>query len=442
MAIDFTLTAEQKALKKLAREFSQEILKPLVKAADAEPDPQRGFQMIRPAYEQAYKLGFATGFLPKEYGGGGLTNVDVQIAVEEIGAVDPGFGCVLLVNGLALMPLVWFGTPEQKKKWLTEACNDASNSYLAGWVVSERAGQPGGTANFDTPEPKAGMRMTAEKVGDEYILNGRKFWPSSAAGWDMKGANVNTVIARTDEEEGGRKGLSAFMVPRGTEGVRFEPVIDKMGQRVNQNCDIVFANARIPTENAFAIGNGDLIISKAFTWSGPVAGIAAVGTARSAYEYVLDWSKTYTAGGTDPIIYYQNTGYMLTDIAMRIEACRYLCWKAAHYLDQHDSEGHAIGAMAKIYAGEVCTQVVYDCMRVMGVNSYDRATHPIDKYMRDVLCFPIYDAGNMGMQRRKIWGVMASKDFDPNAFSNTAPVPFSKNTEGLGSVAYVPEPEE
>jgi alkylation response protein AidB-like acyl-CoA dehydrogenase len=229
------------------------------------------------------------------------------------------------------------------------------------------------------------------------------------------------------------------MVPRGTPGVRYEPVIDKMGQRLNQNCDVVFENCRVPVENAFAIDNADLIVSKAFTWSGPVAGIAAVGTARSAYEYTLNWCKTYTAGGTDPIIYHQNVGYMLTDIAMRIEACRYLCWKAAHYLDLYDSEGHAIGAMAKVYASDVCTQVVYDCMRVMGVNSYDRGAHPLDKYMRDVLCFPIYDAGNMGMQRRKIWGVMASREFKPSAFVDCDPIRFTKKMEGLGTVTEVPE---
>ncbi len=439
MAIDFSLTPEQKALRKVAREFAQDVLKPLVKAADAEPDPQKGFQMIKPAYEKAYELGFATGFLPKEYGGGGITNMDVQIAVEEIGAVDPGFGCVLLVNGLALMPLVWFGSEAQKKKWLTEACNDPTHSYLAGWVVSEPAGQPGGTADFDHPDAKAGIRVTADRRNGEYVINGRKYWPSSSAGWDMRGANVNTLIVRTDRTRGGKAGLSAVIVPRGTPGVRYEPVIDKMGQRLNQNCDMVFDNATVPAENVFAIGNADLIISKAFTWSGPVAGIAAVGTARSAYEYTLNWAKTYTAGGLDPIIYHQNVGYMLSDIAMRIEACRYLCWKAAHYLDLYGSEGHAIGAMAKVYAGEVCTQVVYDCMRVMGVNSYDRRSHPLDKYMRDVLCFPIYDAGNMGMQRRKIWGVMAQPDFNPRAFVDNEAINFTKSMEGLGTVTTRPE---
>jgi nitroalkane oxidase len=437
--IDFSLTAEQKALQQVAREFAQGVLKPLIRAADAEPDPIKGFQMIKPAYETAYELGFATGFLPKEYGGGGLTNVDVLIAVEEIAAVDPGFGCVLLVNGLALMPLVWFGSAEQKAKWLPPACNDPTHSFLAGWVVSEPAGTPGGTANFDHPSPKGGIQVTADLVDGEYVINGRKYWPSSAAGWDMQGANVNTVVVRTDRTKGGKDALSCMLVPRGTPGVTYEPCIDKMGQRLNENCDIQFKDVRVPQENAFAVGNGDLVISKAFTWSGPVAGIAAVATARTAYEYVLNWAKTYTAGGVAPIIYHQNVGYMLTDVAMRLEACRYLCWKAGHYADHYDCENHVLGAMSKIYCGEVATQCVYDCMRVMGVNSYDRRSHPIDKLMRDVLCFPIYDAGNMGMQRRKIWGALAHPNFNPRAFMNDEEFCFTKEMEGIGTLTELPE---
>ena len=435
--IDFTLTAEQKALQNLAREFAQEVLKPLVRAADAEPDPQKCFQMIRPAYQKAHELGFSTGFLPKEYGGGGLSNVDVLIAVEEIAAIDPGFGCVLLVNGLALMPLVWYGTEAQKKKWLTKACNDPTHNFLAGWLVSEPAGTPGGTANFDNPDPKVGIQVKADLKNGEYIINGRKFWPSSAAGWDMEGADVNTVVVRTESTKGGKDGLSCILVPRGTPGVTYEPCIDKMGQRLNQNADIRFKDVCVPAENVFAMGLGDLVISKAFTWSGPVAGIAAVATARAAYEYTLHWCKTYTGGGTDPIIHHQNVGYMLADIAMRIEACRYFCWKAGHSADLYRSENHTLGAMSKIYAGEVCTQVVYDCMRVMGINSYDRSSHPLEKYMRDVLCFPVYDAGNMGMQRRKIWGVMAHESFNPRSFADNEKIVFTKEME-IGSVTRAP----
>ena len=139
--------------------------------------------------------------------------------------------------------------------------------------------------------------------------------------------------------KGGKPGLSAIIVPRGTPGVTYKQPISKLGHRLCQNNSIVFEDCRVPEENAFAIGDGDLVISKAFTWSGPVAAIAAVGVARSAYEYVLQWAKTYTAGGDVPIIHHQAVGYLLAEVAMKIEACRAFSWKAAHYLDQHDSEG-------------------------------------------------------------------------------------------------------
>jgi alkylation response protein AidB-like acyl-CoA dehydrogenase len=195
---------------------------------------------------------------------------------------------------------------------------------------------------------------------------------------------------------------------------------------------MTFEDCRIPEENMFAIGDGDLIISKAFTWSGPVAAIAAVGVARSAYEYTLEWAKTYTAGGGKPIIMHQAVGYMLTDIAMRIEACRAFSWKAAHYLDQYDSEGHAIGAMSKIFCGELMFDTVFKCMQVMGVNAVDKR-HPLERYLREAVIFPLYDAGNIGMQRRKIWGVMADPDFDPRAMTDNRPIEFKKSMEGIGT---------
>jgi alkylation response protein AidB-like acyl-CoA dehydrogenase len=105
-------------------------------------------------------------------------------------------------------------------------------------------------------------------------------WPANAGGWDLKGANVNVCIVRTDPEKGGTSGLSAIVVPRGSPGVSYGPPISKLGHRLCQNNSITFENCRVPQENAFAIGDGDLVISKAFTWSGPVAAIAAIGVAR------------------------------------------------------------------------------------------------------------------------------------------------------------------
>ncbi len=435
MAIDFQLTPEQRVLMSSARDFSQNILKPLVALADAEPDPQKGFQTIKPAYQEAYKLGYAMCMLPKEYGGAGISNVDLNLFAEELCVVDPGFACVVLVNGLALMPLLWYGSEEQKKRFFGMATSDPTGEFICGWVVSEPAGKPGGTANFDHPDPHPvgiGVTATYDAGTDEYVLNGRKYWPSSAGGWDLKGANLNTVVVRHDPKQGGIQGLSAIMLERGTPGVCYEQPIDKIGHRLNQNNHIRFEDCRVPAANMFAHGKGDLIISKAFTWSGPVAGIAAVAQARAAYEYVLDWSKTYTGAGRVPIINHQAPGYMLVDAAMSIEAGRYLCWKAAHYLDMYDNEGHAIAAMSKVHCTEAMFQTVYKCMQVMGINSADRV-HPLEKYLREAAILPIYDAGNIGMQRRKIWGVMADADFDPLALLNSEPMPFKKSMEGIGT---------
>jgi alkylation response protein AidB-like acyl-CoA dehydrogenase len=435
MTIDFTLTNVQRRLQRNAREFACEILAPLVRRADAEPDPQAAFRMMKGAYVEAYKLGFAMGFLPKAYGGGGVSNLDLQIVAEEITAIDPGFATVLLVNGLALWPIAWFGSEAQKQKWLGEATSDPRGEYLAGWTVSEAAGAPGGTANFDHPGAlPAGIRLVArhDRGQGEYVLNGTKYWPCNAGGWDLAGANVNVCIVRTAPDQGGRSGLSALIVPRGTPGVTYDTPIAKIGHRLCQNNAIRFEDCRVPEENAFALGDGDLVISKAFTWSGPVAAIAAVGVARAAYEYVLKWAKTNTGGGAQPIIHHQAVGYLLAEIAMKIEACRAFSWKAAHYLDLHDSEGHAIGAMAKVFCGETLFTAVFRAMQVMGVNALDR-NHPVEKYLREAVVFPLYDAGNIGMQMRKIWGVMLDPEFDPRALAASRPIRFKKSMEGAGT---------
>jgi nitroalkane oxidase len=434
MAIDFTLTEEQKKLQADVRDFSENVLAPVVREADAEPDPLRGFQLTKEPYKEAYKRGIAMCMIPKEYGGGGLSNVDIILAAEEVCVVDPGFACTVLCNGLGLMPVVWYGSEEQKDRLLRAATSDPSGEYLGGWTASEPAGTPGGTANFDVPLPRpAGIGVIAERDGDEYVLNGRKYWPSSP-GWDARGTNMSTVIVRTDPDRGGTEGLSAIVVERGTPGVSYK-YIDKMGHRLAANAEVVFEDARVPAENLLegAEGNGDLVINRNFAWSGPVAGIAAVGVARAAYEAALEWSKTYTSAGPQPIIHYQNVGYILGDVAARIESCRYFCWRTAHYLDRHDNHAELTGAMCKIHCSELMFDTVYKCMQVVGVNSYDRQ-HLFEKYLREAACFPIYDGGNMGMQRRRVHGIIASPDFNPRALMEDEYVEFTKDMETVDTI--------
>jgi alkylation response protein AidB-like acyl-CoA dehydrogenase len=426
MPIDFTLTSYQRRLQRIAREFANEILAPLVTAADDNPDPQKAFQAVKAAYVESYKLGFATGFIPKRYGGGGISNVDLQVVCEEICAVDPGFATILLVNGLALMPVVWFASEQQKQKWLVPATSDPRGEYLAGWTVSEPAGTPGGTANFDgAASHPAGIALTAkhDKKNGEYILNGRKRWPCNAGGWDLQGADVNVCIVRTDTKAGGSNGLSAVIVPRGTPGIQYEQPIATLGHRICQNNSVVFSDCRVPEENTFAIGDGDLVVNKAFTWSGPVAAIAAVGVTRSAYEYALAWAKKYTGGGDRPIIHHQMVAYTLAEVAMKVEAGRAFAWKAAHYHDQHNSDGHAIGPMAKVFCSEMLFSAVFQAMKVVGVNALDKQ-HPLERYLREAAVFPLYDAGNIGMQMRKICAVMADPAFDPRAIADSLATQF------------------
>ena len=440
MAIDFTLSEQQRQLQLDARRFAQNVLAPVVREADAEPDPLRAFQLTKPAYIEAYKHGIAFCMIPKEYGGGGLSNVDLILAAEEICAIDPGFACTILVNGLGLLPVWYWGTDEQKNRFLRAATSDPSGEYIVGYAVSEPAGTPGGTANFDVPSPHpAGIGVTARRDGDDYVLNGRKYWPCNVAGWDGQGANANIVVVRTDPEKGGTEGLSAIMVERGTPGVSYK-LISKIGHRLTPNAEIIFDNARVPARNLVegTKGNGDLLINRNFAWSGPVAGIAAVGVARSAYEAALEWAKTYTAGGPKPIIHYQNVGYVLGDVAARIEACRYFCWKTAHYLDKHEYHGELIGAMCKIHCTELMFDAVYKCMQVVGVNSADKQ-HMFEKYLREASILPIYDAGNFGMQRRRVHGVLASPDFDPRALMDDTAIEFTKAMETIDTLSLPAE---
>jgi len=440
MAIDFTLSEQQRQLQLDARRFAQNVLAPVVREADAEPDPLRAFQLTKPAYIEAYKHGIAFCMIPKEYGGGGLSNVDLILAAEEICAIDPGFACTILVNGLGLLPVWYWGTDEQKDRFLRAATSDPSGEYIVGYAVSEPAGTPGGTANFDALSPHpVGIGVTARRDGDDYVLNGRKYWPCNVAGWDGQGANANIVVVRTDPEKGGTEGLSAIMVERGTPGVSYK-LISKIGHRLTPNAEIIFDNARVPARNLVegTKGNGDLLINRNFAWSGPVAGIAAVGVARSAYEAALEWAKTYTAGGPKPIIHYQNVGYVLGDVAARIEACRYFCWKTAHYLDKHEYHGELIGAMCKIHCTELMFDSVYKCMQVVGVNSADKQ-HMFEKYLREASILPIYDAGNFGMQRRRVHGVLASPDFDPRALMDDTAIEFTKAMETIDTLSLPAE---
>src|SRR3954467_326286 len=140
--INFSLSDEQKKVQLAARDFAENVLAPVVREADREPDPLKAFQMTKPAYVEAYNRGIAFCMLPKEYGGGGVSNVELIIAAEEICAVDPGFACTVLVNGLALLPVWYWGTEEQKRRGIGAAPSDPSGGVIARHPPGEAPGAP------------------------------------------------------------------------------------------------------------------------------------------------------------------------------------------------------------------------------------------------------------------------------------------------------------
>jgi len=435
MPIDFELSKQQLGLRIQAREFADQILRPLIDKVESEPIPEKRFQLTKEAYKAAYADGSAFGFLPKEYGGAGLSTLDYAIIAEELCAVDPGVPTTVVANGLGLMPVVYYGNEEQKDRFLRAATSDASAEFVAGYGVSEPSGRQSGTANFDVPLPApAGIGLTAIRDGDEYVLNGRKYWPSTTGGWDGQGANLNLFVVRTDPSRGGKSGISAIMVERGTPGISYK-AINKMAHHGARNDEVICKNVRVPAKNLIegTFGNGDLLINRNFGWSGPLVSAAALGNARGAYECALEWAKNNSAGGPEPIIKYQNVGYVLGDVATRIEACRYFVWKAAHYLDSHNYHGEMIGAMCKSFVTETMFDCVYKCMQVVGTNSADRKL-PFAKFFNESAIFPIYDGGNFGMQRRRVHGILADPGYDTNALAENRLVEFTRDMEGIDTV--------
>jgi nitroalkane oxidase len=426
VAIGFTPTAEQVQLRDMARLFAETVLRPLAKELDNIADPWECFVRTKPAFTQMAKAGFTAGFIPKEHGGGGLGCIEFALAAEELTRVEVGVPTTLLANGLALQPVIQFGTPEQKERFLRPFADDVGGDLLACFAFTEASGG----ANFDSDDPEAGIGTYARRDGDYYVINGIKHFATNGSGWDRKGAHLYTVTARTDRSLGAKQGLSVIAVPGDTPGIRVGTIEDKIGHRLTVQPEVIFENVRVPLANLLGSeGDGIPIIVASFNWTAAIIGAACVGTARAAFDYALEFARSGKRLGSVPIIYHQAVGYTLADIKMRIEACRYLTWRACAYLDSHADGGTEIAVMTKVYCSEQAVQCVYDAMRVVGIESYTK-DNPLERLLRDALVFPLYDGGNMGVRRRQLHGILCAPGYDSGLITEDRELPLSKNMSG------------
>lgn len=410
MAIDFTLSPEQQALQAAARAFAKQHLARVAATIAPFARPEERFYATRPIYAEMVKAGFVAALIPKKYGGTGMSTVDLALATEELAAVDVNVPSALLGTGLGLEPIINYGTEEQKRRFLPDFIAH-SGERLAAFAFTEVSGG----ANYDCPDPSAGVQTIARREGDEWVITGKKHYTTNACGWDGKGADLVSVVCRIGADRSPQESLAIIVVPGRAQGVEVAGFLDTAGHRATSSPIMHFNEVRVPVDNLIGQpGDGIGMCSRTFSWTAALIGAACTGVMRAAFDVALQFARTDKRSGTVPVIEHQNVGFMLADIKMRIEAARYLSWKACHYLDVTDRVGDELAIMTKVYSSELAVQVVYDAMRLVGVDSYTDL-HPLAGLMQDALCFPLYDGGNMGVRRRQLHKLFRTAGYDPMA---------------------------
>src|SRR6516165_12708964 len=228
MPIDFTLTPEQQRLRADARAFARDVLSKVGSATKDLPTPLARFAATRPLYEQTVGAGFLRRLIPVPLGGQGTGIVDMAVLAEEFHAIHVNISLTLLGTMLGLFPVLLGGTPEQAGRFFAPFAA-GQGAPLAAFALSE----PGGSANFAAPAPAEGVRTQARLEGDHWVISGAKKWVSSGTGWDGKGADLLTVVCRTDPRAPPESGISVIAVLGPAEGIVLDHAIDSVGHRAH-----------------------------------------------------------------------------------------------------------------------------------------------------------------------------------------------------------------
>ena len=402
MTSTFGLTPAQRALQAEARSFAREELSRVRGLAADLPTPEQRFVATRPVYEKAIAAGFLHRLIPQSFGGGGSGLMDMAVVAEEFYAVDVNVSLTLFANLLGLMPLFLAGTPAQLARFLPPFL-DRRGAPLAALANSE----PAGSANFAMPAPH-GTRTTARRDGDGWIIDGEKHWISSATGWDARGADLLCVVCRT----GGKDGLTVLAVPRPERGITLVAATDTVGHRAHLVPRFTLDAVRVPPDHVIgAVDQGRAVVDASFTGTAALVGIMAVGLLRAAFDHALAFATGQSRGGAHPIIGHQAVGYALADAKTALEAARQLGWRACMAMDAQAPGATELALHSKIFGSETAVRVITDLMRVVGIESYDRAG-PLGGLLQDALVLPLFDGGNMGVRRRQLHELLMQPDYD------------------------------
>ena len=375
--MDYFFTEEQQFMRDVAKDIAEKKIRPVA----AHYDETGEFPW--PEVKAMAEADLFRVFIDEKYDGmaGGSPIFNMAIVTEELSKACGGIALAFAATGLGAMPILISGSEEQKAKYLPRI---ASGTLAAFGLTEANAGSDA-----------SGMQTRAVEDDDHFILNGTKQWITNGGE-----ADIYTVFAVTDPHRGAR-GVSCFIVEKGTPGFTFGKKEDKLGIRASATRELVFQDCRVPAENMLGKrGTGFFTAMKTFDMSRPGVGAQALGIAQGALDLAVQYSRQRRQFGA-PISSFQGLRFMMADMAMKIEAARSLIYSVARWLDAAaPKKATMYSAMAKCFASDVAMEVTTNAIQVFGGYGYMRE-YPIEKYMRDAKITQIYEGTNQ-IQRDEI----------------------------------------
>ena len=352
-----TTSETQKMVFEAARDFSSQHIQPNIM------DWDEAQYFPKDIFEKAGALGFMGMLIPEAYGGSGMGYHEYVTLIETISIVDPSIGLSIAAhNSLCTNHIYTFGTEEQRNRWLPDLCSGVS---IGAWGLTEH----------NTGSDAKGMSTTAKKDGDNWILNGTKNFITHG----ISGA-IAVVIARSGEK-GDNRGMTAFVVERGTPGFTSGKKENKLGMRASETAEMVFDNCIIPDQNRLGpIGDGFIQSMKILDGGRISIAALSLGVAKGAFNASLKYSKERKQFGR-PISSFQGISFKLADMATEIEAAVLLTEKASELKNQGKNVTQQ-GAMAKLFASEVCVKVANEAVQIHGGYGFTK-DFPVEKFFRD-----------------------------------------------------------
>lgn len=371
----YILSEENREIQETARDFAEAKIRPVSKEYDLKGETPLS------VYKEAAGLGYTSLCIPEEFGGAGLGTFANILVAEEFARADAGFSVALQASTLAMKPILLAGTKEQKQ-------------YAADALIN------GGMGAFCLTEPDAGsdagaIRTKAVKKDGEYIITGRKCFITNAPH-----ADFYVVFAKT-EPDAGTKGISAFLVERGREGLSIGKHEDKMGIRLSTTADVILEEVHVPEDHLLgAEGKGFKLAMQTLDRTRLECAAMAAGLSQRAIDLSVDYAKTRVTFGK-PIAKLQAIQFMLADMEIRNQAARSLVYQCAAMIDSGAVDGK-MNALAKTFSSEAAMQNTLDAVQIFSGYGYSRE-YEVEKLMRDAKIFMIFEGTNQ-IQRTVIAG--------------------------------------